>query len=140
MALIFVGSPDIDPIYFQGSKNASWKAPYQDFDTFLGFNRKTEAEKQERKEKRKAFWSKLSGNVKQSGGAEGIGRTIDNLAGLFSKPAEQPEQDYTITPIDEEKEKNETLSTPTIIVGSVVILAVVGLGFMYVSKSKKAAS
>jgi len=135
MALIFIGTPDMDPIYFQIDEDAKGGKRYAGYDAFLGIGRNP-ANRQARKEKRKAFWARFGENINQSGGVEGIGRSIDNLRGLFSKPAEQVEQDYTVVPLDDQAEK-KGISTATIIVGSVVLLSLMGLGYIYISRKQR---
>ncbi|MEL7425993.1 MAG: hypothetical protein AAFN81_23575 [Bacteroidota bacterium] len=139
MALIFIGSPDVDPRFFEQTTTAEKTCDYESYDAFLGLGRKSEAEKQARRDKRRAFWSRVGNNVTQSGGAEGIGRTIDNLAGLFSKKQETTE-DYSIEVTGDAPPADEKTSTQTWIVGGLILAGVLGLGYLYVKNKNKATS
>ena len=139
MALIFIGSPDVDPRFFKQTTASHQTGDYESYDAFLGLGRKSEAEKQARRDKRRAFWSRVGNNVTQSGGAEGIGRTIDNLAGLFSKRQETAE-DYSLEVNGDTPPADDNTSTQTWIVGGLILAGVLGLGYLYVKKQNQIAS
>ena len=55
------------------------------WDTF--FSKKPESElspeQRQRREKRQEFWQKVGQQYNNAGGAQGIGRTVDNVMGMF---------------------------------------------------------
>ncbi|PHN01124.1 hypothetical protein [Flavilitoribacter nigricans] len=146
MALIFVGTPDLDPDAFLEKYQSvsvleeGEVAAYDGYDQFLFFKKKkplSAEEKAAKRQKRKDFWANLGKNVKEGGGAEGLGRTIDNITRLFGKGEEVPE-DYTISLASTEAEyRQQGIPTSVFIIGGALLLGMAGLGYvMYVNKQK----
>lgn len=145
MALIFVGKPDIDPDFFLEENRHNPTAgdsttSYDLYDSFLFGKKKkrrlTPEEKAIRKQKRKAFWSNLGKNVQQSGGAEGLGKTVDNIVNLFSKNKEVPEDySFELANVQAEPEK-QRVPTSVFVIGGAVLLGIAGLGYMMYQNKK----
>lgn len=145
MALLFVDQSDFDPTYFQAENHrhplsTDETASYTLYDSFRFSKKKkrklTKEEKEARKQKRKAFWANLGKNIKQGGGAEGLGGTVDNIINLFSKNKEIPE-DYSFELANSQQEQEKPgIPTSVFVIGGVVLLGMAGLGYM-MYKNKK---
>jgi hypothetical protein len=125
MALVFIGRSDINPNYFLAESN---------YDSFLFFKKKNSSkDKGERKEKRKAFWQNLGKNFEEGGGAEGFGRTVDNVLSLFRKNEPQNNYDYSYEIAPEETPKVNN-SSSTLIVGSILVVSFAALTYLALKK------
>jgi len=71
----------------------------EDYDSFNLFKKrkpKTEEEKQAKKEKRQAFFGRVSTGVKEAGGVEGIVGTASNIIRYFNGSTDTGEYDYEV--------------------------------------------
>jgi len=131
MALIFgTEASDFNTRYFDQE---------QPYDAFWNKNRKPKPTKAQRQEKRKDFWNRVGKNVNESGGAEGIGKTVDNILNLFrANNNPQPNiYDYEVGLANTDTSQTQSSIPQSVyVVGGIVLLGVGVLGYMaYKNKS-----
>ncbi|MEM9884331.1 MAG: hypothetical protein AAF849_00445 [Bacteroidota bacterium] len=125
MALIFgTEASDFNTRYFDQEPS---------YDAFWNKNRKPKSTKAQRQEKRKVFWNRVGKNVNESGGAEGIGKTVDNILNLFrANETPTPNQyDYEVGLVDTNTtEAKKDVPQSVYVVGGIILLGMSVLGYM----------
>ena len=98
-------------------------------------NRKTTEEKTARKEKRKAFWSKIGSGITGTGESEGLLGSVGNVMSLL-KPKEQQGNFEVGIGHNVENTTNKGLPKEIVIIGGIVVLGVAAWGFSQYQKNQ----
>ncbi|UII32181.1 hypothetical protein LVD17_28250 [Fulvivirga ulvae] len=114
--------------------------PEDGYDNFLFFGKKAKARRQERKAQRQAEGRKPGRGLMDLLSSPGLGDTINNVAGLFTKKGSETPSDYQVSvggagyddSNDEEPKKDNTM----LIVGGVIVAGILILGFTQIKKNK----
>lgn len=120
-----------------GETEAIYANFYDDYDHFLFFGKKNKKsnspqDKAKRRARRKQFWAKLGQKVQEGGGAEGIGKTVDNVFGLFGKkkPAEGANYEIGVVTTSEKEEKeSKAIPTAVWIVGGIMLTGILAWSY-----------
>lgn len=114
--------------------------PEDGYDNFLFFGKKAKARRQEKRAQRQAEGRKPGQGLMDFLGSPGLGNTINNVAGLFSKKGNEAPSDYQVSvggagyddSNDEEPPKDNTM----LIVGGVIVAGILVLGYTQIRKNK----
>lgn len=112
------------------------------YDNFLGLGKKAKAKRQAKRAERKASGekTKVGQGIASLLGSGNLGSTIDNITGFFRKKEEAP-SDYQVSmgqgSHDEEQDQPLKKDNTILVVGGVILVGVLALGYTQFRKNQQ---